>query len=395
VFATYANDIDELTHIIKRLVETVVNHESTSMVVSRQFVTEIASRLETLKFEPSAIKAIANCLLSALALRTIAYEEQSTQIRLLLAGVQEKENAYNDAAKTLMGIPLESGQRSYTLDFKMNTYLRIANLCLLAGSSEEAEVQVNRASLLQNDIKDEALLLKYKAVYAQVLDRRGRFIEAAQRYHELSNKPTLTPEEKKLALQNSLTCTLLAPPGMQRNRLLNMLFKDERCAQLSGHSILRSMYLERLIKPEELTEFETILGPHQKIVDADGASILQRSVIEHNMLAASKLYANITFQGLGDLLGIPSIKAEKVVTQMISTERLKGTIDQLDQLVSFEVPDPLTQWDTKIVSVCEQINAISELISNKHPEWHSAKLAQFAAANASRTPVVPAVNNDH
>lgn len=55
-----------------------------------------------------------------------------------------------------------------------------------------------------------------------------------------------------------------------------------------------------------MTEFENTLSPHQKIIDTDGYSILQRSVIEQNMLATSKLFANITFDGLAELLGISS-----------------------------------------------------------------------------------------
>lgn len=54
------------------------------------------------------------------------------------------------------------------------------------------------------------------------------------------------------------------------------------------------------------------------------------------MLAASKLYANISFESLGELLGIPSDRAEKIATELISSERLPGSIDQLEQLVSFE-----------------------------------------------------------
>lgn len=86
----------------------------------------------------------------------------------------------------------------------------------------------------------------------------------------------------------------------------------------------------------QLIEFETTLHPHQKIVDTDGASILQRSVVEHNMFAASKLYANISFENLGDLLGIPSQKAEVIATEMIATQRLHGTIDQMEKTVYFE-----------------------------------------------------------
>lgn len=41
---------------------------------------------------------------------------------------------------------------------------------------------------------------------------------------------------------------------------------------------------------------------------SSGYSILQRAVIEHNLVAVSKIYTNITFSELGGLLGIPSEK---------------------------------------------------------------------------------------
>lgn len=39
-----------------------------------------------------------------------------------------------------------------------------------------------------------------------------------------------------------------------------------------------------------------------------GTSIIDRAVTEHNLLSASKLYNNITFEGLGALLEISSDK---------------------------------------------------------------------------------------
>lgn len=39
-----------------------------------------------------------------------------------------------------------------------------------------------------------------------------------------------------------------------------------------------------------------------------GSSILDIAIIEHNILSASKLYNNITFNELGTLLGIPGQK---------------------------------------------------------------------------------------
>lgn len=44
----------------------------------------------------------------------------------------------------------------------MNTYLRIAELSLDADNIDDAETQINRASLLQNDVKDESQIVKYK-----------------------------------------------------------------------------------------------------------------------------------------------------------------------------------------------------------------------------------------
>jgi COP9 signalosome complex subunit 4 len=78
-----------------------------------------------------------------------------------------------------------------------------------------------------------------------------------------------------------------------------------------------------------------------------------RAVIEHNLLAASRLYNNITFSELGSLLDIQPDKvitiwsqiynitrkiaqAEKVASRMMIEERLKGSIDQIEQLIIFE-----------------------------------------------------------
>lgn len=67
-----------------------------------------------------------------------------------------------------------------------------------------------------------------------------------------------------------------------------------------------------------------------------GSTILDRAVIEHNLLSASKLYNNISFEELGSLLEIPPTKAEKIASQMITEGRMNGYIDQIDSIVHFE-----------------------------------------------------------
>ena len=52
--------------------------------------------------------------------------------------------------------------------------------------------------------------------------------------------------------------------------MLATLFKDERCQQLAAYGILEKMYLDRIIRGNQLQEFAAMLMPHQKATTADG-----------------------------------------------------------------------------------------------------------------------------
>lgn len=67
-----------------------------------------------------------------------------------------------------------------------------------------------------------------------------------------------------------------------------------------------------------------------------GSTILDRAIMEHNLLSASKVYKNMKIEELGRLLGIEPIKAEKIAGQMISEGRMEGSIDQIDGYVHFK-----------------------------------------------------------
>ena len=122
--------------------------------------------------------------------------------------------------------------RQYSTDFKLDTYLKIARLYLEDDDAVQAEAFINRASLLQNETGDKELQILYKVLtkerlwinyrsstaqlqvcYARVLDYRRKFIEAAQRYNELSYKTMVAEEERMNALQKALICAILASAG--------------------------------------------------------------------------------------------------------------------------------------------------------------------------------------
>lgn len=62
--------------------------------------------------------------------------------------------------------------RQYSVDYKLETYLKIARLYLEVDDPVQAEAFVNRASLLQAETTNEQLQIYYKVCYARVLDYR-------------------------------------------------------------------------------------------------------------------------------------------------------------------------------------------------------------------------------
>ncbi|XP_039291182.1 COP9 signalosome complex subunit 4 isoform X1 [Nilaparvata lugens] len=356
----------ELVESLKIFIEAIVN-ENVSLVISRQILTDISNQLTTLPDDIS--KAVSHYTLDKVQPRVISFEEQVASIRQHLALIYEREQNWHEAAIVLVGIPLETGQKQYSVDYKLETYMKIARLYLEDDDPVQAEAFINRASLLQAESKDEKLQIYYKVCYARVLDYRRKFIEAAQRYNELSYRTIIHEDERMRALRSAVICTILASAGQQRSRMLATLFKDERCQQLPAYSILEKMYLDRIIRRSELQEFEALLQSHQKALTPDGSTILDRAVIEHNLLSASKLYNNITFEELGALLEIPPIKAEKIASQMITEGRMNGYIDQIDSIVHFETRDVLPAWDKQIQSLCYQVNQIIERITSIENDW--------------------------
>lgn len=51
----------------------------------------------------------------------------------------------------------------------METYLKAADLCIRLNKIEDAEAQINRASMLQTTVTNEQLLTRYKVILHLIL----------------------------------------------------------------------------------------------------------------------------------------------------------------------------------------------------------------------------------
>ena len=104
----------------------------------------------------------------------VSFEEQVSVIREELANVYEKEEDWAKAAKMLAGIPLDSGIRVLDDNYKVEKYIKIAQLYLEDEEPVSAETFINRASLLINEETEPSLRLLHKA-------RRGQWAGRARR----------------------------------------------------------------------------------------------------------------------------------------------------------------------------------------------------------------------
>ena len=280
------SDSEGLQSVISSMVSAEV-----SLALARGVLYQVAKGLEVLDSE--SCRQVGEFFLSTVGPRVTSFEESDGIARDNLADVyKDVDQDFEKAAKVL------SGKGSSTLkteEEKFFHYVTIAQLYLQEDKSIEAESFINRAQPVKHECKDLIWQLRFQTAYAQILDSNRKFLEASMRYyeicqvHENASESQIDDSEISRALEKSLVCAVLGPAGPQRSRILSSLYKDERVKRLTHFNVLEKMYMGRLLKKSEIAAFESTLMPHQLATLTDGSSVLERAVMEHNMLAASKV----------------------------------------------------------------------------------------------------------
>ena len=307
----------------------------------------------------------------------MSFEEQDAELRYLLADAYEAEEEWIESAKVLQGINLESSQRKISDEDRVSTWIRVCRLYLEDDDPTTAESYLNRAKNIIYKLPPSAgqLKLLFQLSQARIQDSQRKFLDASSAYHSISFNTTVDEEERLRTLSSAITCAVLAPAGPARSRTLAKLYKDERAPQVPEYGILEKMFLDRLLSAEEVDKFAAGLQPHQVARTSDGSTVLARAVVEHNLLSASRLYANIGFSELGGLLNLTDERAEEVASAMLQQGRLTGRIDQVDGVLLFEQsPGPsqpagvqLRKWDAKVQGVAEEVERVASMLMARQP----------------------------
>jgi len=341
-------------------------------IVSRPLLKEFVTGLKKVS-NPQIHKEVANKALEILGKHSVQFEEFIADIRYRLAKVLIEEGECLEAATVLQEIPLD--QRVYPPEFKAKVWVTIAQLYLQEDRSMEAKRWIDKAAPLMGHIKKDRLVARYKSAFVKNQDFSRKFAEAALGYYRLSQQ---VPEKERLeVLEHGVRCVVLSPAGPQRSRLLAMYYKDEKANQLASFTVIEKMFMERILKKEEIKAFESTLLEHQKAIMTGGKTILEQAVIEHNLLATSKVYNNITFDELSALLDVTPETAEKIASKMIAEERLVGSINQIEKLLYFNTStssNELVNWDHHIEQACSAVTIILDSIQKKYPEFMKKQL---------------------
>ncbi|KAI9027315.1 hypothetical protein CLU79DRAFT_741325 [Phycomyces nitens] len=395
-----AQQVNLLEEYIKAVLDVQVG-----LVIARQLLSELIELLDTRVADRDNRKKLLLYAINQAQLRAVSFEEQLSQMRSKLADIYTDEEDFLEAARTLQGISLDSGHRAISDEFKLDIYIRIVRLLLEVDETISAETYLNRAALLLPATPDPARGLIFKLSQARILDAKRRFLEACQKYHELSYDSQMDEEERIFALSAAVQCAVLAGAGPMRSRSLATLYKDERTHHLPSFPILEKTYLDRVIRPEEVSDFAATLKPHHLARLTSNTTVFDRAIIEHNLLSASKIYNNISFDELGVLLNVSSEQAEQAASHMIGENRMIGSIDQLDQLIYFESGGAafdqsgednvisaaaaaangttltsqrveqsmleIAKWDSGIQDLCQDIDTIVTLIQERYPDYAS------------------------
>lgn len=387
ILSSFTNS--ELSANLVAYVQSILS-DSIGVIHSRPLLSAFVEKYKSIEDNDVKIEAGTE-IVQIILPKIVSFEQQDTDIKFALADAYEAGEDFVNSAKTLQTVNLESQQgRTVTDDEKAAVWMRICRCYLEEDDPTNALSHLNKIKNIIFSVKDQATRLQFQLSQARINDSQRNFLDASSSYHALSNEPAIDEEERLRALSAAITTAVLAPAGPTRARQLGKLYKDDRAMETPEYSILEKIFLDRLLSPEEVAAFAAGLQEHQLAKTSDGSTVLDKAVLEHNLVATSRLYQNIPISSLGVLLSVDAERAEAYTAAMIESNRLSGSIDQISELVHF-FPAPVGQdsgsalaasvdlstrdlrtWEANIAHLSEEVEKVTTLLQREAPTYYAS-----------------------
>ncbi|KAJ2801183.1 hypothetical protein H4R20_003779 [Coemansia guatemalensis] len=393
VLARYSNeDAEARRKVLANIIDAcVVEHvaQTTSSVVLTELVNLMPNTPgQGIGLSQDVRRETLSYLISKVPQRGLAFGEIINTARVGLCNILANEERFEEAAEVLYATRFDNSQRPDLEQYQFTVYLHSLELFLRAGTLEKAQSAHSLASACYKHISDVQARCQYNILTAQLYELKGNYIEAATRYHGVTQFSMGSPDQQRKSLQSAIACAILASAGPQKMRVMANLQREKLASTLPSYEMLTKMVLKRLVTHEELEEF------NRNVRDGRKADSLRTVVCEHNVFVLSSLYSNIRFENLGHRLGVNSDDAEQICARMIAEGRMKGRIDQIEGVVTFEgardvqevsagilkkqtKPQPpmhfretiAVNWDERIVNLCTSVEEAVDLLIEKQPRY--------------------------
>lgn len=321
------------------MIDEIINDKNLSLILKKQQLKDEIDKL----INSNDITTIESTITSLQQQQQQSnYSDLLNSLLFKLSDLYLSNDEYTSSANQLVKLNFDLLNHNDLL----NIYIKILRLYLEDDDYITSEIYLNRSASLLHQTTDKSIILAYKLSQARILDFKREFERSSLNFQELSFDKDLDIDERLNSLSSAIITAILAPAGPQRSRILNTLYRDERSKSLETFSILEKVFFDRILFKNDITSFEQNLSSHQlaKIneppLDDQGrrqgpSNVLERAMIEHNILAASKIYSNITIDGLANLLDLSPSAAESFTSKMILQSRLDAYIDQVLNAIIF------------------------------------------------------------
>lgn len=217
------------------VVDTAVS-DATPLAAARSALRHLAALLDALPEDGNALlEAVALHTVEALRPRVASLEDADYRFRQLLWQVYWGAEDYLRAGGALAPAHVDSAALALSDAERSSAFLRVAQAYLKADDDVSAERFIQRAAeWVHKSGVPWGVLVQYKTAWAQVLDAKRRFLEAALRYIEIARMPVeqLDAKELLVMLERATRCAVLAPAGPPRARVMAALVRDERIGEI-------------------------------------------------------------------------------------------------------------------------------------------------------------------
>ncbi|TKA31783.1 hypothetical protein B0A50_01862 [Salinomyces thailandicus] len=376
ILASIISNNDSLPENLAAYVRSIIS-DTIGVVHSRPLLSAFAEQYRKLSNNDAKIEA-GTAVVQLLQPKIVSYEVQDTDIKHVLADAYEAENDFTNSAKTLQTVTLDSSQRAVSDDERAGLWMRICRCYLEEDDPTNALTYLNKVKQVIFSVTQKEIRLTFQLSQARIHDSQRNFLDASSAYLALSNETDIDEEERLQALAEAMKCAVLAPAGPMRGRQLGKLYKDERAIDTAEYGILEKIFLDRLLSPSEVSAFAGGLKEHQLAKTSDGSTVLDKAVLEHNLLAVSRLYQNIGTAALGQLLDVDADRAEAYAAGMIESNRLNGSIDQIAEVIHFNTKEggndsaamDLRAWDANVQGLAEEVEKVTTMLQREEPAFY-------------------------